>query len=252
MGPRGVFYTSFQFEPHFNLKKKNKGTIYLSGGGDADVTAGIDTQFLSNIRDKNILYIPIAKSADRNGYKKSYRWLVNKLGRLCDDQLTVTMALDLSVYTSIDKYSAVYIGGGNTYKLMAVMSKSGFSSILKRYIYNGGVVYGASAGAVMMGKDISTFIEDKYILENKKHNFIITKGMSLVGNYSILTHYNDGDSDKLRGDFRSNDNPIIAIPAGVALIVKNKSATVLGNKPVYILKKAARPKRIAPNTEFVL
>jgi dipeptidase E len=160
------------------------------------------------------------------------------------------MTLDLNKSKNLNNVSAIYIGGGNTYKLLKLMKESGFLPVLKKYIQNGGIIYGASAGAVLMGKKISTYIENKYLLENKKNKYTITKGMALMGNYSIITHFNKEDYFKIKEYFKKNNNPIIAIPEGIGLMLKDNYMKVIGDKAVYIFKKNGVSKKITPNMTF--
>ena len=104
------------------------------------------------------------------------------------------------------------------------------------YIKSGGIVYGASAGTVLFGQDISTYIEDKYLPENIKHKYVTEKALPLLGNYSILTHYEDGDEDKVIKYFKNHNDSVISIPPGVALVVKKEGCIVIGSKPVLIYK----------------
>lgn len=229
------------------MKNDIGGLVYLSGGGDADKTKIIDSLFLENLSKKKILFIPLAKTTDVNGYKKSHSWLSDKLNKLSKDFVDVSMILDLDKCKNINNFSAVYIGGGNTYKLLKLMNDSDFLSILRKYIKDGGVVYGASAGAVMMGKDISTYIEEKYLLENEKHNYNLTEGMALVGNYSIITHFHEDDYGKVEKYIKRKNNPVIAIPVGVAVLLKNNSMVVVGDEPVTIFTIDGSIKKVMPN-----
>jgi len=235
-----------------DIYPKRFGFIYLSGGGDENKTAVIDSFFLRKLEGKNILFIPIAKSADRNGYKKSRIWLSNKLNAQSKDFIDVSMILELGKIRDLEKFSAVYIGGGNTYKLLHLVRESNFLPILRNYIKNGGAVYGASAGAVLMGRDISTYIEEKYTLENKKNNYTNTKGLAFIGEYSILTHFQGPDRRKLKEYFERNNNPVLAIPAGTSVMVEDNHATILGNEAVLIFEKGKPTKKIYPNQTFNL
>lgn len=231
---------------------KRDGFIYLSGGGDEHKTAKIDSFFLERLPGKNILFIPIGKTADRNGYKKSCIWLANKLNNLSREFVRVSMVLDFKKCIDLNRFSAVYIGGGNTYKLLYLMKKNGFLSVLNRYIRNGGIVYGASAGAVLIGVDISTYIEEKYLSDNEQHNYKLTDGMALIGNYSILTHFQENDYQKIEEYFERKDNPVIAIPSGTAVMVRSNNAEIKGNDAVYVFNKSQVPKKILPGHSFIL
>ncbi len=228
------------------------GFIYLSGGGDEQKTEKIDSFFLDNLPKKSILFIPIGKTGDRNGYRKSSVWLANKLNNLHKGSVEISLVTDLKNCPDLKKFSAIYIGGGNTYKLLHIMERDGFLPVLRNYIRNGGVVYGASAGAVLMGVDISTYIEEKYLPDNEKHDYKLTDGMALIGKYSILTHFEEGDRQKAEKYFRRKTDPIIAIPSGTAVMVTRKTAKVIGTGCVCIFHKGRASKKILPNHSFAL
>ncbi|WP_236809547.1 Type 1 glutamine amidotransferase-like domain-containing protein [Bacillus glycinifermentans] len=56
----------------------------------------------------------------------------------------------------MDRFSAVYIGGGNTFRLLKHVTDTRFNDILQSYAKRGGIVYGGSAGAIILGKHIMT------------------------------------------------------------------------------------------------
>ena len=229
-----------------------RGTFFLSGGGDENKTIIVDSVFLNSLQNNNILFIPIAKTSDMNGYKKSCKWVKNKLNKISKTPIEVSMMLDFHKYENINKFSAIYIGGGNTYKLLKLMKESNFLPILKKYIKNGGIIYGASAGAVLMGYKISTLIEEKYLIENKKHKYRSTRGFNLIGNYSVLTHYKEEEKEKIQSYFKNNNNAIIAIPEGAGLIIKDSTARIIGDQPVTIFRKDLTITKLDPTTIFVL
>lgn len=221
---------------------KNKGIIYLSGGGDAKATIDIDYCFVKNISNNEILYIPIAMERDLIGYEACYDWLVNTISRHSEDFIDISMILNLKECKNIDFFSAVYIGGGNTYKLLKEINDSGFSVILKRYVQNGGIVYGGSAGAIILGKNISTVSE-----ENIKYNYNFNDGLSLIGDYSIICHYQENKNKQIIEYLKKYNNPVLAIPEGAGLMIKDDSMTVIGKNPITVFKKNGILENIAPN-----
>jgi dipeptidase E len=226
--------------PALNKDYSDKSMLFLSGGGSENITEEVDRFFLENIlpnKDKiKILYIPVAKSGDMNVYKKSLKWLKDKFYKINkNNKLDFTLCTKLENIESLSDYDALYLGGGNTYRLLHLIYKSGFDKLLIEYIKSGGVVYGASAGAVLFGQDISTYIEDKYLPENIKHRYIKEKGLSVFDNYSFLTHFEDGDEVKVLEFFRKNkDGNVICIPPGVVVIINNNSFKVVGSKSVRL------------------
>lgn len=231
---------------------KRRGFIYLSGGGDEQKTKKIDSFFLGKLPERRILFIPIGKTGDRNGYRKSSIWLANKLNNLHKGLVEISLVIDLKNCPDLGKFSAVYIGGGNTYKLLHIMERDGFLPVLRDYIRGGGIVYGASAGAVLMGTDISTYIEEKYLPDNEKRDYKLTEGLALLDKYSVLTHFEEGDRQKVEKYFERKTDPVIAIPSGTAVMVTGKIAKVIGSHCVHIFHRGRTSRKIPPNHSFAL
>lgn len=209
---------------------KNKGIVYLSGGGNWDKTTAVDTDFLNSLDKKNILFIPVAKETEANGYNACHNWLLDKLSKI-DSDIKIKVELDFNNIKDLSSFSAVYIGGGNTYKLLRLINESNFFKTLKTYINNGGVVFGASAGAVIFGKDIETYSE-----ENEKYNYLKSEGLSLLNNYSVMCHYIDRENSKIEDYIKRTNNNVLALSIGAALKVSKDFAEVIGSGSSYLFK----------------
>lgn len=84
-----------------------------------------------------------------------------------------------------NKYSLIYIGGGNTYKLLKGIKTTHTYDKLKEYIKNDGIVYGSSAGAVIFGKDIN-IIE---VMDDNNVEIKDTNGFDYLNGISLFVHY---------------------------------------------------------------
>ena len=126
------------------------GKLFLTGGGDEKQSFEIDKIFLKNI--KSVLYIPIAWKNEN--YEGCLKWF--KESMLKHKKIRINMLTNLYRRVTLSNYDAVYIGGGNTYKLLKKIKDSHFDKKLIRYYQNGGTVYGGSAGAIIWGKDVSS------------------------------------------------------------------------------------------------
>ena len=88
---------------------------------------------------------------------------------------------------NLENYKAVFIGGGNTFKLLKEIKESNFDCTLKEYFNNGGFVYGGSAGTIIFGKIIKTSSHaDKNFVNLKDLN-----GLNLLNGYDVWCHYNE-------------------------------------------------------------
>ncbi|MEX2460688.1 MAG: Type 1 glutamine amidotransferase-like domain-containing protein [Paenibacillaceae bacterium] len=81
----------------------------------------------------------------------------------------------------LKEYSSIFIGGGNTYKLLHEIRKARFDEVLNSFIDEGGIVYGGSAGAIILGKNIQTCSH----LDINDINIADFEGLNKFNGYSI-------------------------------------------------------------------
>lgn len=135
------------------------GKLILAGGGDAEQTLSIDKEFANLIdKEKPMLYIPIAMDTNSIPYHSCFNWINNVFNPLGIEDITMWTESELNNKSIEDlkQFSAVYIGGGNTFDLLKDIRETFFTNVLKEYFATGGIIYGGSAGAIIFGKDIRT------------------------------------------------------------------------------------------------
>lgn len=164
--------------------------LLLSGGGDPEQVVELDKYFAEYIEDGKILYIPIAM--DKFPYEDCLKWFKDTYSKF--GIKNIDMCIDLSNDIDLNKYKAVFIGGGNTFKLLNEIKKNNFDIKLKKYLTDGGFVYGGSAGAIIFGSSIDTALhaDDNYV------NLEDLSGLNLLNNKRIWCHYKpEKDNDEL-------------------------------------------------------
>lgn len=208
-----------------------KGYLILSGGGDVDISFKIDEKFFSHLmKGSKVLYIPVALDRTMLGFEACYDWfsaLVSNHGT--DKDIDFTMILEGDAFPNLDNYDAMYIGGGNTYKLLDYFHRKKLEEKIVKFIRKGGVIYGGSAGAMVLGKDIRTVEE-----ENDK-NYIHSAGLNLIEGKSIICHYVESLDDKIFEISKRINSKIIALPedAGLMLDSNGKILETVGNVFVF-------------------
>lgn len=68
--------------------------------------------------------------------------------------LELDQAKPLDVRTTLQDVSLLYVGGGNTFRLLEHMRATGFATPLAGFLNRGGLYIGSSAGAVVAGPDV--------------------------------------------------------------------------------------------------
>lgn len=206
------------------------GKIILSGGGNEKQTYRLDKVFLKSIN--KILYIPVAWKND--DFESCLKWFKNMISQ--HKKVEIDMLTDLSKQINLKDYDAVYIGGGNTFKLLKKIKESKFDKKLVDYYKNGGTIYGGSAGALIFGEDIKTALicKDKDVNEVKLKD---TSGLNLIKNYFIQCHFEDNQIEEHEKFIGNSEKKIIAIPEESSIFVENNKFKVVGLKPVTIITK---------------
>lgn len=229
-----------------NVMKDNR--IYLSGGGNEKQSFPLDKFFFDTFpKNGSFLYIQVALRGNKL-YPTAHIWMKSILEIHERNDIQFETADDLSKYRLEDlkNFDAIYIGGGNTWSLMQELMDSGFSQELISYIKNGGVVYGGSAGAIVLGKNIDTH-DDK-----NKINLKDTSGFNLLSDYSVACHYTDKQSDRFKDWAISHKSPILCLPEEAGLMFGNDSILCVGTKPCVIYLADGIKKEIQSGMSFML
>lgn len=208
-----------------------KGEIFISGGGNIYDSFSLDEEFIKSVGKRKILYIPIGLIRSYIGFEECYDWFKGMLQQHTNKPPPTTMVVNLKNIDKnvINKYGAIYIGGGkNTYRLLNLLHENRLTDLLVKYSKNGGILYGGSAGAVIMGKNIATVIEENDLGYSKEN------GLGLVGDYSILCHYNSASDDKLKKYIETYKNPVIALSEKSGIVVKDENVDVVGKENIKI------------------
>ncbi len=227
-----------------NVTKDNR--IYLSGGGNEEQSFPLDKFFFKTFpKNGNFLYIPVALRGNKL-YPTAHLWMKKVLELHNRNDVQFEVADDLAKYKQEDlkKFDAIYIGGGNTWNLMQELRDSGFSQEFVSYVKNGGVVYGGSAGAIVLGKNTDTHDDENKI------NLKNTTGFNLLGGYSVACHYTNEHSKRFRDWVMSHKSPIVCLPEEAGLILGNDSVLCVGIKPCVIYLAGGVKKEIQPGTYF--
>lgn len=207
--------------------------LFLSGGGDAKQTEKIDKEFVRQINlGKPLLYIPIALKGAIS-YESCFEWINRTLNPLGVQNIVMWTDLSNKSIKDLDQFSAIYIGGGNTFSLLHDLRISKFDLVLREYLKTNGVVYGGSAGAIIVGKDIKT----ASYMDINNVNMQDYRGLDLTQGYSIWCHYQEKHNELIKNYVKKTENPIIALSEEVGVHIVDNKLQVLSNHPIYLFKE---------------
>ncbi len=218
--------------------------LILSGGGNEKQTYMLDEVFLKNIN--KILYIPVAWKND--DFESCLKWFKNMVSQ--HKKVEIDMLTDLSKDINLQDYDAVYIGGGNTFKLLKKIKDNKFDKKLTDYYKSKGTIYGGSAGALILGADIKT----AFLCRDKDVNAVNlkdTSGLNLVKDYDIQCHFEEDQVQEHQEYIKKTKRNIIAIPEESSVFIENNKIKVVGLKPVTLIKELSS-KTYQVNKQFII
>lgn len=130
--------------------------ILLNGGGNGKKTIDANKIFNKIINhNKPLLYVPLALNSQKYSYENCLKWIIGEMNGITDNIYMVNSFEELKGQKFSD-YSAIYIGGGNTYELLNGIKKYEIFDDISHFINKNGIIYGGSAGAIIFGYSINS------------------------------------------------------------------------------------------------
>ncbi|WP_221565106.1 Type 1 glutamine amidotransferase-like domain-containing protein [Alkalihalobacillus sp. TS-13] len=205
------------------------GELFLSGGGNAELTREVNEYFIRKIDpEKPLLDIPLAGDPEFRPYDRCLDYVKSVFDPLGVSEIMMWTDLRGKTFDDIMQFSAVYISGGDPMCILKKFKDTAFDKVLTHYHEAGGTIYGQSAGANILGK-IITVMDEKETVD--------LHGLNLVNGYSVWCHYQEKSDLKLYEYVDCFDTSIIAIPEGTAVYANPHKLSVLGLDEAYLFQK---------------
>lgn len=208
--------------------------LMLNGGGDGD-SVKTARELLNSLIDHNkkILYIPLAWPDST--YSGCLEFMTNELADIDKTGIDMVKSTDELMSKKFTDYACIYIGGGNTYKLLKDLKDSGAFDKINNYLINdNGIVYGGSAGAIIFGRDLDSCNTD----DENEVGLIDNTGLDKINGYSLLCHYTSREPERteLSRNYLielSKIKPVYAIPEEDTIYIDNGNIEFIGTRPYY-------------------
>lgn len=204
------------------------GELLLAGGGDAGDSWPIDERLVEQVGDDaTIGYIPVAMPPEK--YPDCKEWITSTFERhgLTDIKMWTTLtAVDAE---NLAEVSAVYIGGGNTYRLLDNLRETGLDRLIRQFVSDGGILYGGSAGAIICGETIETTPDENRV------GITDSAGLGLLPNIDVWCHY---EVDVGAHEFATTSGrTVLALPERSGVSITANRCKVVGYEPITVFQK---------------
>lgn len=194
---------------------------------------------------KRVLFVPFAL-ANHDTYAEQARTRFTKMGYALD---SLHQATDKG--QSINEAEAIFIGGGNTFRLLKAIYDFDLLAPIKARVSDGMPYVGSSAGSNVAAPTIKT-TNDMPIVEPPTFT-----ALGLV-NFQINPHYLDPDpnsrhmgetrEERLMQYLEENETPVIGLREGAMIRIEAGATLLKGSTGARIFRRGQPPLEVVPGT----
>jgi len=216
-------------------------TVLLGGGGDADDERPVLDRFAALAAQGAVAYWPVA--LDLDDYTAATEFVETVLGR----GVQTWDHLDEHEPEEVTVQAGVFIGGGNTFHLLNEIRCSGMDGVLRSFARTG-VLYGGSAGAIVIGADVDSASH----IDTDRVGMADRRGLDLIGGYAVWCHFADGHRDAVTAWAQERGRPVLALTERSGVEVSNGVVSSIGWEPVLAVDIGGRCRHVGPGDAFSL
>jgi len=221
----------------------SNSTVY--GGGYLDHAEKEILDFLGDA--SRVAFVPFAVY-DRRAYASKAEERFRALGR------ALMSVHDLSnPRRAIDEADAIFVGGGNTFRLLQGIYDYGLLEPIRLRVAAGMPYIGSSAGSIVACPSLKT-TKDMPVVQPPSF-----EALGLVP-FQISPHYLDPDpSSKHMGEtqeerilqfLEENEPPVVGLREGSMLRVENGQVVLQGPHTARIFRRSEEPVELAPGSDL--
>jgi len=221
----------------------SNSTLY--GSGYLDHAEAEIRSFLGDL--KRVLFVPFALY-DRDKYAETAQRRFAQMGYELSSIHNAANPKD-----AIEETDAVFIGGGNTFRLLKALYDFDLLGPIRERVQNGMPYIRSSAGSNVAAPTIRT-TNDMPIVEPPSFD-----ALGLVS-FQINPHYIDPDpNSKHMGETREerivqfleeNDTPVVGLREGAMLRIEHGEIILRGSTGARIFRKESEPVEILPGAQI--
>jgi len=184
---------------------------------------------------KKILFLPFALK-DHEGYTAYYRKFFAAFGH--EVEALSCHETNTAKQNAVAHAEGIFIGGGNTFRLLAALHAFGIFEPLKKKIAGSTPYLGTSAGATLFCPTIKTTNDMPIVSVPNLDAFGFLP-------FQINPHFPDGETqgaaesrrDRLREFLEENETPVLALRESGFIAIKNGKLTLGGGKLAVLFRR---------------
>ncbi len=185
---------------------------------------------------RRVAFVPFA-GHDHAAYLAKVR---ERLGRI---------ELDVVPVEELDRADALFVGGGNTFRLLKTLYDRDLLDLIRKRVRAGLPYVGSSAGSVIASPTIRT-TNDMPIVAPPSFDALGFLPFQLNCHYldpdPLSTHQGETREVRIREFHEENATPVLGLREGSMLRVEGEVVTLLSEKPARLFRRGEEPVEMAP------
>ena len=159
--------------------------------------------------------------------------------------------MDLEVVSTdhLDAADAIFVGGGNTFRLLKTLYERDLLDSIRDRVRAGLPYLGSSAGTVIAAPTMMT-TNDMPVVEPPSFNALALVPFQINPHYldpdPQSTHKGETREERIREFLEENETPVVGLREGSTLRVENDTTTLLGEKTARIFRRGEEAVEAAP------
>ncbi|HEY3580748.1 MAG TPA: dipeptidase PepE [Pyrinomonadaceae bacterium] len=212
----------------------SNSTLY--GSGYLDHAESEIRDFLGDV--KRVLFVPFALQ-DRDAYAATAKTRFAKMGYELSSIHTTK-----NPQQAIEDTEAMFIGGGNTFRLLKALYDYDLLEIIRGRVREGMPYIGSSAGSNVAAPTIKT-TNDMPIVEPPSFDALGLVWFQINPHYldtdPTSTHMGETREQRLLQYLEENDTPVAALREGAMLRIENGETLLKGSSGARIFRRGLEP-----------
>ncbi len=193
------------------------------------------------VGDRRVLFVPYAL-ADHDGYVAQVARALGAFG------IEVTGAhAEPDPVAAVRSAAVVFVGGGNTFRLLRALQTLGLVSVLREVVRAGTRYIGASAGTNMACPSLRT-TNDMPIVQPSSFEALGLLPFQINPHYldpdPSSTHMGETREQRLVEYLEENEPPVLGLREGSWLRVSGATATLGGPHPARLFERGRDPREL--------
>jgi dipeptidase E len=201
--------------------------------------------FLGPVR--RVLFFPWALK-DSDGYAGKVRERLGRMGYAVD-----SIHETPDPVRAVDGVEAVFVGGGNTFRLLKAMYERDVLVPLRRRVGEGMPYIGSSAGSNVAGETIRS-TNDMPVVEPPSLSALGLVPFCLNPHYldpdPTSTHMGETREERIAQFHEENEQPVVGLREGAILRVEGKSASLRGIARMRLFRRGQPPEEFEPGARL--